>query len=218
MALAILFIIALVVGGAGYWLTNPGHQRPPSIFDSAVDDVFSFMANDGFNKLSLEERLTMLQQLAQRMSGMSQGESVAASAFMAGLTGPMSEQMVNNARILGKDIFVQGADEYFALKSDAERAAYLDQWLIRWIRFGEQATGRKSKRSDAEILSRMSDDARKDVQRVGTIDAKMAQQIADFWERDIENVSSPLEKAKICQFGPALRQHILSRGQREKTR
>ena len=206
---AIAVLIALI--GAGTYTFNSRVQPPPSIFDTAVDDVLGYMIEEDFSRLPLQERLSFIADLSKRFGGIDQTESVAASSFLAGLTGPASEKLMQNARVLGKDIFVQGAAEYLAIKGEREREAFLDQWIIKWVRFGHQLEGRTSSRSDEEILNRISEDAKHDLERGIEIDAEMAQRVADFWERDIASVASPVEQAQVFQFGPALRKRMVDR-------
>ena len=205
-ATALLIIAITCVIGAKHI-----HRKPPSIFDTAADDILSYLSTNDFNRLSLDDRVKFIQDIFKRFGQMKQSESVVVSSFLAGLTGPANEKLVQNARRLGKDIFVQGASEYLALKTDREREAFLDQWIVKWIRFSQEASGRQSGRSDEQELDRLSRDARKDLQRGIEIDAGTAQRIADFWERDVSSVCTPKEQAQIYQFGPALRQRILSR-------
>lgn len=205
-------ILAALMLACAAWLFLPHlHRRPPSIFDSPVDDVLGYLGRDDFGKLSIEERVKYLQGIIRRFSSMNQTDSVVASSFLAGLKGPASEKIVQNARVLGKDIFVQGAAEYLNLQTEEERNAYLDQWIVKWVRFGEESTGRVSGRSDDQILANLQNQAKRDLKRGIDINADMAQQMLDFWDRDVASVASPKEQAQIFQFGPALRQRILSR-------
>jgi len=204
LALVTIMIIA--------WMLMPHmHRKPPNIFDTPVDGVLSYLGTDDFNSLPIEERLRFLQDIMKRFSSMSQADSALASAFFAGLTGRANEKLVDNARILGKDIFVQGAHEFLSLTDEKSRNEYIDKWLVKWMRFAEETTGRRSGRSDQELLDRMSEQARSDLKRGIDIDASMAQQIVDFWDRDIASVTSPTEQAQIYQFFPAIRQRILER-------
>jgi len=204
-------LIAVIV--AAVWILFPHiHRKPPSIFDTPVDGVLSYLSTDDFNALSVEERMNFLQGVLKKFSQMSQADSAVASSFLAGLTGPANEKLVDNARILGKDIIVQGAAEYLAISDQKARDDYIDKWLIKWTRFAEESTGRPTGRSDDEILHRMSDDARRDAGRNVTMDAIMAQQIIDFWNRDVASVASPKEQSQIYQFIPALRNRVLNRG------
>jgi len=204
-------LAVLIIGTVGWCFFPHIHRKPPNIFDTPVDGVLSYLSTEDFNKLSVEERMDFIKGIVQRFSKMSQGDSAMASAFFAGLTGPANEKLIDNARILGKDLFVEGAAQYLALKTEQEKDMFIDQWIVKWVRFGEQATGKPSGHSDAEILSRMSDQARHDVSRGIDINADMAQQVMDFWDRDVASVASPKEQAQIFQFGPAIRQRLLNR-------
>jgi hypothetical protein len=190
-----------------------GARRPPSIFDSPVDDVTSFLADDDFNALPIDERIKFISDTAKRFQSMSQTDSAVAAAFFAGLSGPASEQMVNNARVLGKDILMQGAAGYQNLKDDKSRAAFIEQWLVKWVRFGRDMTGRQGTVSDQELLDGLSNQAKRDVERQGEVDEFLAQQMMDFWERDVMNIASPREQGEIFLFLPAVRDHLLRRGQ-----
>ena len=209
---AAIAVFALVIVAALAWELVPHiHRKPPNIFDTPVDGVLSYLGTEDFNKLPLQERLDFIQQIVKRFRSMNQSDSALASAFFAGLTGPANEKLVDNARILGKDIFVQGASEYLALTDDKSRNEYIDKWLVKWVRFADEATGRHSEQSDQQVLDRMSDQARSDLKRGIDIDAAMAQQLIDFWDRDIASVSNPKEQAQIYQFFPAIRQRVLER-------
>jgi hypothetical protein len=211
--IVVVLVTALVAGAVGWQLLWHGHRRPPSIFDAPVDDVFGYLGTADFNRLPLNERLDFIRGLLKRFAMMNQSESVVASSFLAGLTGPASEKLMNNARILGKDIFVQGAAEFMTLQTEQERNAYLDRWIVRWVKFVEESRGGSINRTDEEILTSLGKQARRDLSRGINIDAEMAQQMMDFWDRDVASVASPKEQAQIFQFGPAVRQRILTRGQ-----
>ena len=205
--------VALIVIGSAAWMFLSGARRPPSIFDSPVDDVTSFLADDSFNALPIDERIKFISDTARRFQSMSQTDSAVAAAFFAGLSGPASEQMVNNARVLGKDILIQGAGEFQRLKDEKSRAAFIDQWLVKWVRFGRDMTGRQGTVGDDELLDGLSRQAKRDVERQGEVDEFLAQQMMDFWERDVMNIASPREQGEIFLFLPAVRDHLLRRGQ-----
>jgi hypothetical protein len=208
---ALAVLIVLVLGGLGWRYFPQIHRKPPNIFDTPVDDVLSYLAREDFAHLSVEERMAFLQGVMKRFAQMSQSESAVASAFFAGLTGPTSERMMNNARVLGKDILVQGAGEFLTKKTQAEREAFLDQWLLKWVRFGEESTGQRSQKSDEQLLAEMSGEVKRDARRGIEIKPEMAQRIVDFWERDVASVTSPKEQAQIFQFLPAIRDHMIKR-------
>jgi hypothetical protein len=201
----------LMIAIAAWFVLASRPRKPPSIFDTPVDGVFGYLAEEDFNRLSVEERMQFLQDLARRFNGMDQAESAVASSFFAGLTGPASEKLIGNARLLGKDILVQGAQEFLSLSDDKQRAAFLDRWIVKWFRIADGLGGETSNASDSEILDRLNRQGRRDLERGIAIDAVVAQQVTDFWERDIASVASPKEQAQIYQFLPAVRSHILNR-------
>src|SRR5262245_43751028 len=137
---AIIIMINMLVAMialAAWMILFHGHRHPPNIFDTPVDDVSEFLASKDFNALPTKERLEYIQGILKRFSAMSQTDSATAAAFFAGLSGKASEQLMDNARILGKDIFIEGAQQYLTLKTDQEKSAFLDRWLVDWVRFAD---------------------------------------------------------------------------------
>lgn len=215
--IVLIVLPSLLVIGMVLWLILGfrGHRQPPSIFDTPVDDVSGYLASADFNALSTQERLAYIQGILNRFGSMNQSDSAVASAFFAGLTAKASEQLMNNARTLGKDILVEGAAGYLAMKTDEKKGAYIDQWLVKWVQFSDQMGGRNDNRggrSDSDILDRLSRQAKGDVQRIGEINPIMAQQAMDFWTRDVASVASPKEQGQIFVFLPAIRDHLIHRG------
>jgi hypothetical protein len=209
---AVIGAIALIAASSGTWfVVDSLPKRPPSIFDNAVDDVFGYLTEEDFSRLSIEERTKFLVDLMERFRGFSQSESAVAAAFFAGLSGPTSEKLMHNARILGKDVLVEGAEQFFQLQDQKDRDAFIDTWIIKWVRFADGATNQTSNMTDQQILDEFARQGRRDLERGVQIDAQMAQQIIDFWERDVSSVASPVEQAQIYQFLPAIRQRLLSR-------
>jgi len=195
-----------------YQLFFSHYRRLPSIFDAPVDNIFGFMSEEEFNALSVDERMSIIRDILSRFSGVNQGDSAVAAAFLAGLSGPAMEKLANNARILGKDVLLEGAGEWATLLTEAEKEAFLDQWIVKWVRFAEESGGRDSNQTDQQILDRMTRQAKRDVERNQNIDADMAQQVIDFWRQDIASVTTPLEQAQLYQFVPAIRDRLLRRG------
>jgi hypothetical protein len=202
-------LVVILAALAAWWLLLSGPRRPPSIFDSPADDAASYLASRDFSLLSVEERLAFITGLIERFQGMSQSDSALVAAFFAGLGAPARERLRDNVRILGRDILLEGADGYLALKTDEERAAYLDQWLLKWMRFGRELGGSSTQRSDGDLMERMRADARRDAERTQQLDAEMAQEIIDMWQNDVASVTSPKDQGKMFRFLPAIRDHLL---------
>lgn len=212
--LAGLAVVASV-WGAGYWWFVVRWQPPPSIFDSPVDDVLGYLTMDDFSKLPLKDRMKFLMDFADRFRGMAQGESVLMSGFLAGLSGPTREQLTQNARELAKDILAEGAATYVDLP-ESERAKFLDDWLVEWMKTGERlATGEVKEQPDAERLKNLKDDAKRDAsrerdpKRIPGLSEKGASRFLDFYESDVQKTASPKEQGQITRFMDDLRKHVL---------
>ena len=210
-----LLVLVMVVGSGGFWWLDSRWQSPPSIFDAPVDDALGYLALDDFNSLSLEERMSYLTDFAQRFRGMQQEESASAAAFLAGLTGPTREQMRQNARVLAKDILMDGAEGYLSLP-EAERAAFLDEWMSRWMKAGERfMLGEERGMTDEERLARVNEESREDVMRERHLDripkvtGENVSRFIDFWQTDIEIASTPREQGQIIRFLEDLRGHLI---------
>jgi hypothetical protein len=209
-ALALLIAVFAVI-----WWTSIRWQPPPSIFDSPVDDSLGYLAIDDFNQLSLEERMQFLADFADRFRGLEQQESATAAAFLAGLNGPMREQMRQNVRTLAKDILLDGAEGYLST-TEEERAAYLDDWMTRWMREAERlARGEERDLTDDERTGRIKDRSRDDIlderERIDIpqMDGEDAVRFLDYWQSDIEVASTPREQGQIIRFLEDLRGHII---------
>lgn len=210
-------LLCATLGGAGYWWMVSRWKPPPSIFDTPVDDVMGYLAIDDFSQLPVEERMRFLMQFAERFRGLQQSESAVLAGFLAGLSGPAREQMRQNARILAKDVLKQGAEEYLALKTDEERGAYIDQWLLKWMKQGEMMVGGEERdRSDGQRLADVKEDARKGRQRAAADagpDVQMKQEdvvsMMNFWASDVEQASTPKEQGQIIRFMRDVRNHVM---------
>ena len=209
-------VACLVLGGGAYWWFEARWRPPPSIFDAPVDDVLGYLAMDDFSSLSLEERVRYLQEFASRFQGMQQEESAAAAAFLAGVTGPTRERLRENARTLAKDVLLDGAEGYFATP-EADRAAYLDDWLANWQRRAEEAIRGDEARElgNEERAAEIRADAQRDLERdrdpgdLPPLDTRATARFLGFWQSDIESASTPREQGQIIRFMEDLRGHLV---------
>lgn len=213
-ALGVLLTIAILL--LGWWWFVVKWQPPPSIFDSPVEDVLGYLSMDDFSQLPLKERIAFLVEFSDRFRGMSQQDSAAMAAFLAGLSGPVREQATENARLLAKDILAEGAATYLDLPAD-ERAAYMDEWLAEWMRLGERVTrGEERDQTDEDRVGRLKERAQadstreRDADRIRPLTATGAVRFMDFWAREVETSASPREQGQIVLFMRDLRKHLTS--------
>ena len=202
----VLFLLSVLIM---VWWLGSRWRPPPSIFDSPVDDVLGYLALDDFNSLSLEERMRYLTEFAGRFQGFAQDESASAAAFLAGITGPTREQMRQNARILVKDVLLEGAEGYFAV-SEADRGKFLDDWMAGWQRKAEEMIGQGADERAAEIRADAREDMtrERDTDRIPGLDERAAQRFIGFWQSDVDSASTPREQGQIIRFLDDLRVHI----------
>ena len=205
-------LIALIVAGIVWWMGR--WQPPPSIFDSPVDNAVAYFATDDFNALPIEERMELIAQFVDRFRGLSQDESAVLASFMAGITGDVRDQLEENVRLLLRDLMKDGADEYFTL-SPEERAAYLDTWILKWMKFGERVErGEERDISDEDRLADIRRQGRRDEERMARdandvqLSERDAVRVMDMWRREIESVASPKEQGQIMAFMRDLREHV----------
>lgn len=206
-------VVALALVAVLYWWFAVRWKPPPSIFDNPVDDALGYLALPDFNKLSLEERMKFLMDLADRFRNLAPSESAAAAAFLAGVVGPAREQLQQNARELAKDILASAAAEYMNLP-ESERGAFIDKWLVDWMKTGERITrGEERKRTDDERLAAIDRDAdrERERQRESDIPApsdRTAGRFLDFWQSEVEKTSTPKQQGQIVKFMTDVRQRL----------
>lgn len=209
-------VLAIGIILLGWWWFAVKWQPPPSIFDSPVEDVLGYLSMDDFSQMSLDERIAFLVEFSDRFRGMSQEDSAAMAAFLAGLSGPVREQATENARLLAKDILADGASTYLNLPAE-DRAAYMDEWLAQWTRLGERITrGEERAGTDEERVTRLKDRAQegstreRDPERIRPLTTTGAVRFMDFWAREVETSASPREQGQIVLFMRDLRKHLTS--------
>jgi hypothetical protein len=208
--------VAAALGGGGWWWFKVRWKPPPSIFDAPVNNVLGYLATPDFNRLPMRERLKYVQDFIGRFKGMSQQDSVVAASFLAGVTGKVREQMTQNVRVLAKDIMAEGAAKYVNLP-ESERDAFIDQWVVEWIRFAEATMGDgKSARSDDQILASARSEARTNEERQQkrmagkALSEGGASRFLGFWASEVEPASSPKEQGQITRFMEGVRTRMLT--------
>ena len=211
-AVAILAAFSIAAGAWAWWSSR--WKPPPSIFDTPVDDVLGYLAIDDFNRLPLEERVRFMIEFANRFRGLEQSESAVMAAFMAGLTGKAKEQLRQNARTLAKDILAEGAAAYVNLP-EKERDAFIDEWLVRWSKVGEEiAMGEPRQRSDEDRIEEFRREARRGQERQAerSIDISLtevgAARFLDLWQSDVEKAATPREQGQITRFMVDVRKRL----------
>jgi hypothetical protein len=147
--------IALVAGSAGgYFALRPTPQ--PDYMTADLDAIFDFtLLSDEFNKLPIDERLKLMQQLVSRLKNMSSSDSMMLGAFAAGIAGAARDQLEENGSRLAIDAWDKFAVDYASVP-DADRAAYLDKTFVEMSKMMEVvANGAPRDVSDEKRLEEM---------------------------------------------------------------
>ncbi|MGD9693225.1 MAG: hypothetical protein AB7G17_09185 [Phycisphaerales bacterium] len=181
--------------------------RPISVPDAQrarLPKILSFALLDAdFNKLPVRERLELVLSLAKRMQGMNAGDSALVAAFAAGIRGQAREQLETNARTLASDLMADYGKQYTAIPDD-QKEAFLESTAVEWSKLMEQLTGEERNVSDAERLSEMRDQAKRDAERGRQTDRRLTADRASNFMRmvqsDFSRYSSPNDRASSALF------------------
>lgn len=208
--LAAVAILAAGVGGYIYWDL---HHKPDYALDP-IDDVaeFTFLRDD-FNSLSIDERLKLIREFADRLRDASSSDSAMLASFAAGISGKAREQIAANASRLMLDMVDKSAIEYASL-TGADREKFLEKSVIEWTRIADQVGGR-GERTDEEILAdvkKETEQREKMRERMGPErSARMASGIMSFLNNNVAKHSNPIQQQRTLQMMADVNKHFSSR-------
>jgi hypothetical protein len=160
---------AVIAVSLSMWLWL--RPMPTPDYDSGrIDELMNFtMLRDEFNRLSVEERLRLLGQLRERLSGLKPSESVLLAAFAGGIMDQAREQLEENASRLAIDMWDQYASEYQYVEPE-RRGQFLDATVVSFVRSMETLAGQPSDKSDSEILGEARAQAHDDLEELRSDD------------------------------------------------
>lgn len=199
--------IAIGVGGYLYWDL---HHKPNYALDP-IDDVaeFTFLRDD-FNNLSIDERLKLIREFADRLRDASSSDSAMLASFAAGISGKAREQIAANASRLMLDMVDRSAIEYANL-TGVEREKFLEKSVIEWTRIADQVAGRGD-RTDDEILAdikKETEQREKMRERMGPErSARMASGIMSFLNNNVAKHSNPIQQQRTLQMMADVNKHF----------
>lgn len=208
--LAAAAAVALLVGGYIYWDL---HHKPNYALDP-IDDVaeFTFLRDD-FNNLSIDERLKLIREFADRLRDASSSDSAMLASFAAGISGKAREQIAANASRLMLDMVDKSAIEYASL-TGPDREKFLEKSVIEWTRIADQVAGRGD-RTDEEILAdikKETEQREKMRERMGPErSARMASGIMSFLNNNVAKHSNPIQQQRTLQMMADVNKHFSGR-------
>lgn len=191
-------VVLVAAGIAAYFVFRPVPQ--PDYDKDALNKVFNYtLLTDEFNKLPVEKRMELIGQLVKRLSNMSAGDSALMAAFAAGIAGAAREQIEKNASRLAIDLWDKYAEQYQSVKTE-DRAAFLDQTFLEFMKMGQAMEGRPPKKSDGEILSEVKQQAQRDKEQMrsgGEAPPPAAMgRMFNFMRGNVGNNATPTQRAR----------------------
>jgi hypothetical protein len=204
-------VVLLCVGSAiAFVALRP--RSTPDIFAADLEDVLDYtLVSDDFNKLPIDERLRLLQEMLKRLRGMDSGDSALMAAFAEGITGKARAQLQKNAERLMVDVWDKFAQDY-AKTDPSDRQAYLDQAAIDFAKLGEDLTGFPADADDDARLKRMKKQAKRDEQQMpgpGTpVNAEGVAGFAQLVNRIGQGNTTPAQRDRMAEFGRDMTRHL----------
>lgn len=193
--------LAVIVLAA--WLIFRPVPQPDYLFDD-MDDVFNYtLLTDEFNRLPIEKRLELVSLLTQRLSKMTSHDSALVAAFAAGVAGSAREQLLENFSRLLIDTWDMNAVGYADIPNE-DRAAYLEEVAVEFMKLGETMEGRVTEKTDDERLAEARRQARRDQENLSDPDSRPSagqmNRMFTFMRSDVGQFQTPQQKARGAQM------------------
>jgi hypothetical protein len=205
--------IAAIALGLGIYLAIRPAPKPD--YEKAdISRIFDYtLLTDEFNALSVEERVSLIGQLYERVRGMDSSESAMMAAFFAGIAGQAREQIEKNATKLFMDAADMVAQGYAAVPEE-EKAAYLEQSLVRLIRLGEAFDPNLAEQTDEEIIAEARENAQRDHEALqsGEMSADQASRMMVFMGMRADKNASMHQRQRVNLFMRDMVRHLRSGG------
>lgn len=156
-ALALLVCLSI----AAWFLLH--HRHKPDALTAPIDQVLDYtLLTEDFNRLPLDQRLALIQDLVSRFKTMSGDDSVLMAAFAAGIRDSARKQIERNASLIALDVWDKYARQYHSVPAD-KRSEFLDQTFLELDKLADTIGGNPSDKTDAQRLA----DARRQAKHDG---------------------------------------------------
>lgn len=203
-----LALVGLVAGASVAW-SELRPIRPPNTFNDPFRDVLGFALLDkDFNRLPIEERIRLLQEMAEKIRGLSSGDSAMMAAFAAGITGKAREQLEANLRTLMVDLVDKFALDY-ARSTEADREKAMEQCLLQMFELTNKLRMDEPKQGDdtpAQNLAEVRESASARAERMkgdankSQVDSSDVAGVFQWVQSDVSKYSDPSERARTTRF------------------
>ena len=196
---AALLVVLLVGGGLWVWLAVRV-QPPPDYAHDSLDTLFEYtLLTDDFNRLPLEERLALIEQLVERLRKIGSGDSVLLAMFASMISGEARAQLEENISRLAIDVSDKYAAAYDPNAPEQEREAYLRDAYLGMVSMFDFADGEVGEHTPEELLEEGRRQARRDLNRFkkGKVGASEVVRVFDLMNNKIGAHMSGHQKIRI---------------------
>lgn len=194
---AVLLIALLAGAGGAYWQWGMVHQ--PDFATDDLDDLLDFsLLTDDFNRLPIDQRLKLIEELVKRMKSSSAQDSALMAGFLAGIAGQAREQMMENSSKIAIDMFDQYARKYDEVPPE-EREKFIDDSFVDMAKKMEAIAGVSRDISDEDRLKEMTRQVSRDKSRIESgrgPGGAVAGRMFDFLQNNIANKASPQQRGQ----------------------
>ncbi len=190
---------ALVVSGVGVWLAVR-IEPPPDYAHDPLDTLFEYtLLTDDFNRLPLEERLALIEQLVERLRKIGSGDSVLLAMFASMISGEARAQLEENISQLAVDVSDKYAAAYDPNAPGPDREAYLRDAYLGMVSMFDFADGEVGEHTPEELLEEGRRQARRDLNRFkkGKVGASEVVRVFDLMNNKIGKHMSGHQKVRI---------------------
>lgn len=193
----------LLVAGAIWTYLALRPVPKPDYAQDGIDMLFSYtLLTDEFNRLPIEERIELIGQLTGRLGSMQGSDSVLLAAFAAQISGPMRDQLVENATRVVVDLTDKHASAYDPSAPLGERRRYILQSVVELQKSMEAMGGQNRDVSDDERLTEAREQAERDREAMQSdaFGAEQAGRMFTFLNNTIGANTSASQKAQMSVY------------------
>ena len=207
----------LLAAGAGTWAAIEFWPTPKPDFEFApIDDVFNYaLLTSDFNNLPVEERIEIVSTITDRLKYMSGDDGTLLAAFAAGIMGSARDQLEENMSRLMVDSWDMYSIGYNGVDPD-DRAAYLEDSVVKLIRLGDSFHGMAGDKTDEEVLQTAFDQAAEDQEmfrsRTDGPSTRGKARLFSVMNETIGSNATPQQRARIGLFMRDMTAHLRGGG------
>lgn len=196
---AVVLAVLLVGGGLWVWLAVR-IQPPPDYAHDSLDTLFEYtLLTDDFNRLPLEERIALIEQLVERLRKIGSGDSVLLAMFASMISGEARAQLEENISRLAIDVSDKYAASYDPNAPQQEREAYLRDAYLGMVSMFDFADGEVGEHTPEELLEEGRRQARRDLNRFkkGKVGAAEVVRVFDLMNNKVGKHMSGHQKIRV---------------------